>query len=138
MSLGLKILLAIGVIVALLLIAFVVLVVLVAHHLNKIERGLPWMKWVTLDDAIEMGQSEFWCLALLPVFHKDGQLQVRIFDDLDEQETELVRQKGFTQETVELHEFCIVKRGRRRKIFSLTSLAVLKQWLPQSSKPAYA
>lgn len=117
------------VLVGIALIGLAIFMLLALIQADKLIYGLPWLKWLTLSDAVAMGHSEFWCKMLLPVLHRNGCLEVRPhkidIDKLPEgiREAAIKCDLGalletfdleFEYKTVALHEFRLTKRGRRR------------------------
>ncbi|MBU6388521.1 hypothetical protein KGQ72_01425 [Patescibacteria group bacterium] len=85
------------------------------RNADKLMFGLPLLKWVSLRDAIEMGHSEYWCKKLLPVFYKNGYLQIRPHSKLPESRQKMIVKLEFNSATVELFDFRLMKQGGRRK-----------------------
>ena len=141
---------AIGVILCLIGLLFIALAVFVVNVIYKAEKlmfGLPWLKWLTLDDVVAMGYSRFWCKMILPAFHKNGCLEVRIqeidIENMPERIQEAFRdnppeiQKLLTEmeipfeyQTVALHDFRLTKRGGRRKKIKLSPKDLFATWQP--------
>jgi hypothetical protein len=85
------------------------------HNADKLQFGVPWLRWLTLDEVVEMGHSRFWARLLLPMLHRMNQLEVRVLDGLQEEERSLAERYGFGIRTVKYHQFRFTIRSRGKK-----------------------
>lgn len=124
----------IGSLLGLLLIALVTFVACGLRQVWKIQFGLPWLRWLTLDEAVALGLSRFWCRVILPSLHEAGALEFRLRSDvlIPEPLQEVPERLGFVVEP-EFYEFKLTKRGGRRRRWSSQDLFAA---LPGAFKPA--
>ena len=85
------------------------------HNLDKLQFNVPWLKWLTLDELVEMGHSRFWARILLPVLHRINQLEVRVLDGLPEKEQRFIKRYGFGPRSVKYHQFRFTIRSRGKR-----------------------
>ncbi|MDP1689603.1 MAG: hypothetical protein Q8L52_00115 [bacterium] len=85
------------------------------HNMDKLQFGVPWLKWLTLDEIVEMGHSRFWARLLLPKLHRKNQLEVRILDELSEKERAFAERYGFDFFTAEYYTFRLTTRSRGKR-----------------------
>ncbi len=141
--------LVIGVVVWILFL--VVVVGLTVHHTTKLILGLPRLTWLTLDEVVARGYSRFWCIVLLPQFYKDGYIEVRLaglFEETFLEDTSMPEEmrealqdaidlikrqlhenkETFNSQTIEFHEFRLIKGGGRRRLKFKSLLKPLSAW----------
>ena len=108
------------------------LIIALRHQVEKFMFGMPWLKWLTLEDLREFRLSRRWARFILPVFHENGYLEVRLIDK-DAMETwdhDIVDQFGFTVMTVHLYEFKLTKRKGRKDKWSFSARDLVPAWKP--------
>jgi hypothetical protein len=97
-------------------------------NVNKLMFGVPWLKWLTLDEIVAMGHSRSWCEILLPLLYLRGYIEIRISDKFPKGVGEQIEQWGLHPDTVGFYEFKFTKRwGRRRNKLAKLLLPV---WQP--------
>src|SRR3989344_8036096 len=124
---------AIAVLFLFLVVAAIILIITMIYQLEKFMFGLPWLKWLTLNDLQQLGFSKTWARLILPAFHERGYLEVRLADEdnMDDLDHEMVDRFGFSVATVPLYEFKLTKRKGRRRKWSMSDLSGLtKTWRP--------
>jgi hypothetical protein len=96
---------------------FVALVIGMQHHADKLLFGLPWLRWITLDEAVQMGHSRFWCRFVLPMFYERGYLEIRFSETATELERETAEETGYNPVTVAYYDFKLTKHkgGHKNK-----------------------
>jgi hypothetical protein len=100
---------------ALLFFVVAMFVVIATYHLRRLFFGLPWLRWISLNEVVEKGYSKFWCKCLLPILHQKGLLELRPDINLPESERKSIEGKEFTFHTVHLFNFKLTKRGGGRR-----------------------
>lgn len=117
---------------ALILIIFGVFILAGRYQVEKFMFGLPWLKWLKIEDLPQFGLSKSWGHILLPLFNEKGYLETRLIDedDMDEYEHELVDKFGFSIATADLYEFKLTKRKNRKEKWSLSFKDLTPIWQP--------
>lgn len=101
------------------LVVVLILALAMLWRTQELQFGLPWLRWMTLEDV----NRQFWggwinCYTL-HFLHRRGNLETRLRDDnLPEDPAALERtMHSFNPDTVRYHEFRLTKRGggKRRK-----------------------
>ncbi len=85
------------------------------HNIDKLQFGVPWLKWLTLDEIVEMGHSRFWARLLLPMLHRKNQLEVRVLNKLPVRTRAFAEKYGFDALTAEYYEFRFTMRSRGKR-----------------------
>ncbi len=96
---------------------FVLLVVFVWIAIPQVEKvvwSLPFRKWLTLDECVEMGISRFWCAFTVWVMHPK-RFDVELLPNLPEGVEKEIEEVGLEPFTVKYHKFRITWRGRPRR-----------------------
>lgn len=99
--------------VAAAMLAIVILAITLAAHAQKLMFGLPWMRWLTMDDVASMGYSRFYSACVLSVYHDKGDVEARVLANLLAEDQALVDTFGFSITTAKFHEFRLIRRPRR-------------------------
>ncbi|MFA5998105.1 MAG: hypothetical protein WC814_01835 [Candidatus Paceibacterota bacterium] len=120
-----------GLVVSVLTVCGIFLAIAV-RNANKLMWDLPWLKWLTLDEIVEMGFSRFWSEFFLPLFYKKGYLEIRISSDCPKEKMRLIEFIGFNSYTVQFHEFKLTKRSGRKKP-KPWKLPAIFEWRPVSA-----
>lgn len=77
----------------------------VVHYTDKLMYGVPWLRWLTFQEIVEMGHPRFWATVLLPLLYRKGYVEIRISDKLSRLEREHAEQYGLLIRTVDLYEY---------------------------------
>lgn len=87
----------------------------------KLVFGVPWLRWLTLNEIVAMGHSRYWCEILLPIFYRKGNvfmgctLHIRLPHDASDAVRAFTEMMGFRRETVQYYEFKFTSRGEGRR-----------------------
>ena len=101
--------------VAFVIIAIYLFVESIQWYANKMMFGLPWLKWLTMEDVVDLGYSRFYARGILPMFYKAGNLEVRVKDNLEDWQLRYTETLGFCSMTIGWYKFKITKRGGRKR-----------------------
>lgn len=95
--------------------AIFVLMIFAIRNIDKLIWDLPWLKWLSLDEIVEMGFSRFWSPLGLQLLHEKGYLEIRLSDRCPDKRRLMVERIGFCAYTAEFYDFKLTKRGGGRK-----------------------
>jgi len=87
--------------------------------------SIPWMTWMTLEDACRhSGKGEMYCRAFLSSLNDSGYLETRVRTGLEYTDERLAHKYGLRSYNIEHFEFRLVPKGGRPKRirFRLTQL----------------
>lgn len=128
-----------GITVGVLILIFVVKILVInplwyAYQLSKILYVLPPMRWLSLEGAeAEFGISKRACESVLPDLHEKEIVEIRPKSDLSSKDLKSAARGTFNRYTIELYEFRLVHRGRRRRI---PFFKRVRKFLPNFEPPA--
>lgn len=90
-------------------------VVGIIYNADKLEFGVPWLRWITFDEIVALGHSGFWTRIILPVFYRMNKVEIRISDQISEADRSQAEVKGLDFDTVEFYEYRFTQRWRHGK-----------------------
>ena len=106
------------------------LVIGFGYNYFKIKYGVPWMQWLTFNEIAALGHSPFWLRVLLPVFHQMNDVQIRIPDDISEQDFGRVKKAGLYFGTAALYDYKFTEKSGRRDEKPDKRQHLIPQFLP--------
>jgi hypothetical protein len=127
----------VGILFIIIILAYVLLLRHLSSYAIKMLVGLPWLKWMTLNEVIAKGFPPLRSKMILDLLHDDGYLEVRPKADLSEAALKTIEKDGFILWTVEFHEFRIIRHPPRRKKIRVPLKSIFGSLLP-SPNPARA
>ena len=113
------------------IVGIVVIIAIANYHAVRLMYGLPWLKWLSLEDVEKLGFSRFWSKVLLPVFFRKGYIEIRTAfpDEFSIDRKAAIEKEGFVADNVEYYNFKITKHGGRKKKHFITWM--LPGWQPR-------
>lgn len=106
---------ALTIVVVIVVMLFGALIVGTIHNANKLMFGVPWLKWLTLEEIVEMGHSRLWARLLLPIFYEKKCIEIRISEQSSKRERLEAESRGFQPATVEFYEYKFTRVWKRGK-----------------------
>ena len=87
----------------------------IIHNADKLEFGVPWLRWLSFDEIVALGHSRFWTRLILPLFYRMNRVEIRISDRISESDRARAEKEGLHIRTVPLHEYRFTQQWKRGK-----------------------
>ncbi len=93
----------------------------IKHHVEKLLRNTPVMKWMTIEDTGSLGGPTWLRIKFFTKLYERNLLEVRLRSNVSEIIlSSFLEEEGFSATTIALHEFRRTKYLFKKRLFSNT------------------